>query len=431
MDSGSESQNALKRARGRGALWERLRIALSTHPRRDLDLHRSARPTTSAVIIILLISLVCATGGVAVARVATLVTGLSAQAQRDTGLAHSGAQALRDALDTLASLREHPQRTTAPIAYAQQRLLSAYDAFRRLNDDVATIPTLVGTTSEYGAKIEAARRLAPLAMEGTEAGIVACDALGLIVDRLGDPFVSGAGGLTRDDLQTIMRDTATIDALFQDIKLRVTQLRPADLGVDPQIASVVATFRSAAPQVEDWLTTARVILPLLPALLGVGTPTNYLLEVMDSTELRPGGGFIGNYGFLTLHGGRLGALQVQDVDLLDAPYKYGSKRIPVPSVYHWFAQLIDHWAFRDSNLDADFPTAARYGEQLYAQEGGATPVQGVVAITPWLIRDALQDHRSHQPGAGLSGDHHPRQPHRTHPLPSADARGGRGTGQRH
>src|SRR5262249_14241535 len=34
--------------------------------------------------------------------------------------------------------------------------------------------------------------------------------------------------------------------------------------------------------------------------------------------------------------------------------------------------------------------AARYGEQLYQQEGGTTPVQGVVAITPWLIRDALQ-----------------------------------------
>src|SRR5262249_7163033 len=159
---------------------------------------------------------------------------------------------------------------------------------------------------------------------------------------------------------------------------------------DPRIASGVATFRAEAPQLEEWLRTAQRALPLLAPLLGVVTPASYLLEVMDSTELRPAGGFIGNYGLLTLKGGRLGAVQVQDVDLLDAPFKYGAKRIPVPAVYGWFAQLIDHWAFRDSNLDADFPTAARYGEQLYQQEGGTTPVQGVVAITPWLIRDALQ-----------------------------------------
>ncbi|HYU74212.1 MAG TPA: DUF4012 domain-containing protein, partial [Ktedonobacteraceae bacterium] len=45
--------------------------------------------------------------------------------------------------------------------------------------------------------------------------------------------------------------------------------------------------------------------------------------------------------------------------------------------------------FRDSNLDADFPTAARYGEQTYIKEGGSMPVQGVIAITPALIEHAM------------------------------------------
>jgi Protein of unknown function (DUF4012) len=388
----------MQRARTRwpGVMWARLRAAWSARARRPLDLARRPRVKASALIVILLCALVCATEGVALTRVVSLATALSAQAQRDAALAHSGVQALRDAIDALAPLREHPRRNLAPIAFAQRRLLSAYDDFRRLNDDVSAIPALAGTSGAYGEALEAARRLAPLAMEGAEAGIIGCDALGLVFDRLGDPLAigdplaNGRGGLSQADMQTLINDTAVIDALFRDVKLRVAQLRPSDLRVDPRIASGVGAFRAATPQIEKGLQTAWAALPALGPLLGVDTPAHYLLQVMDSTELRPAGGFIGNYGILTLTGGRLGAIAVQDVDLLDAPFKYGSKRIPVPPVYQWFAQLIDHWAFRDSNLDADFPTAARYGEQLYAQEGGTTPVAGVVAITPWLIRDALK-----------------------------------------
>src|SRR5205085_1060317 len=37
----------------------------------------------------------------------------------------------------------------------------------------------------------------------------------------------------------------------------------------------------------------------------------------------------------------------------------------------------------------DFPTAAQYGEQTYVKEGGTVPVQGVIAITPALVKQAL------------------------------------------
>jgi hypothetical protein len=111
---------------------------------------------------------------------------------------------------------------------------------------------------------------------------------------------------------------------------------------------------------------------------------------MDSSELRPGGGFIGNYGILTLTGGHLSGLHIQDVDLLDKDYRYGKKVIPLPPGYNWFADTSAKWGFRDSNLDADFPTDARYAEQLYQQEGGTESFQGVIAITPWIIQSALR-----------------------------------------
>jgi hypothetical protein len=155
---------------------------------------------------------------------------------------------------------------------------------------------------------------------------------------------------------------------------------------------MVASVREKLPEIKQVMTDLQATLAIAGSLVGVGQPSTYLLEVLDSTELRPGGGFIGNYGFVTLSGGHLSGIKMQDVDLLDINAKYGSQYIPIPSNYSWFSIVSPRWGFRDSNLDADFPTAAKDGEQLYKQETGAsaTPVVGVIAITPWLIQNLLK-----------------------------------------
>ena len=56
------------------------------------------------------------------------------------------------------------------------------------------------------------------------------------------------------------------------------------------------------------------------------------LEVLDSTELRPGGGFIGNYGIATFSGGRLTAAHITDTYLLDKDNLTAGHTIP--SMYH-------------------------------------------------------------------------------------------------
>ncbi|TMD49478.1 MAG: DUF4012 domain-containing protein [Chloroflexi bacterium] len=154
---------------------------------------------------------------------------------------------------------------------------------------------------------------------------------------------------------------------------------------------MVTTFQSELPTLRTWLDAAGKLLPFLPAMLGIGTPAHYLVEVLDSTELRPTGGFIGNYGIATFSGGRLTSARITDVVLLDHPYALKGQRIPYPPAYSWFPNYLawESWSFRDSNLDADFPTAARYGELNYQREGGNVPVLGVIAITPALIQQAL------------------------------------------
>src|SRR5207253_1568048 len=130
------------------------------------------------------------------------------------------------------------------------------------------------------------------------------------------------------------------------------------------------------------LDTLEQLLPVAPTLLGVNTPANYLIEVLDSTELRPGGGFIGNYGTATLSAGRLTSASITDTYLLDRSFEDAGHSIRYPAAYSWFTLAPTSWSLRDSNLDADFPTAARYAEEIYREEGGKVPVQGVIAMTP-------------------------------------------------
>src|SRR5439155_25240470 len=171
------------------------------------------------------------------------------------------------------------------------------------------------------------------------------------------------------------------------ITSQVNHLQPADMQLDPRLGKMVATFHKDIPALQTWLDMAVQLLPVAPALLGISTPTNYLIEVLDSTELRPGGGFIGNYGIATFSGGLLASAHITDTYLLDRPFEAAGHSIPYPAAYTWF-DLASGWSLRDSNLDADFPTAAQYAEQNYAREGGNIPVQGVIAITPTLIQHA-------------------------------------------
>jgi hypothetical protein len=136
------------------------------------------------------------------------------------------------------------------------------------------------------------------------------------------------------------------------------------------------------------LQSVQQVLTAAPALLGIGKPTSYLIEDLDSTEIRPGGGFIGSYGLATFSGGNLSSLRLTDTYLLDKPYEYAGHIIQFPSDYRWFP-LAPSWSLRDSNLDADFPTEARYAEQLYRTEGGTATLQGVIAITPAVIQGLL------------------------------------------
>jgi hypothetical protein len=302
-------------------------------------------------------------------------------------LAQVGIKHLQTAAALLQALPKNPLDART-VSQAQREFSAASTNFVQLNNELQSLPGLSTLIPVYGSRLSAALRLVPLAIEVSQAGLAGCDALSLIITRFHDPLTSGHG-LTMADLAVVAKDLHQIKGILNQAVGRVNALQPADLQLDPRLSKLVAAFHQNLPNLQMGIDEAEQLLTVAPTLLGIGTPTNYLIELLDSSELRPAGGFIGNYGTATFSGGRLAAAHITDVYLLDNAFTAAGHSIPYPSVYRWFDVAQGSWSLRDSNLDADFVTAARYAEQNYSREGGKVPIQGVIAITPTFIQHAL------------------------------------------
>lgn len=308
--------------------------------------------------------------------------------QRYLSLAQAGEQHLRIAINLLQAL---PMRGLDAhlVNQANQEFTTAHGNFMQVDNVLRSLPSISTSLPMYGSRLSAALYVLPLAIAASQAGQDVCAILKVLVSRFHDPLNTQNQGLTTTDLTAVDKEFFDLKTIFIQVTNEAQRLQASDLQLDPHLGKIVTSIKNNLPALQSWIDQIEHILPVLPTLLGVGKPTNYLIELLDSTELRPGGGFIGNYGIATLTGGRLTSTYITDVYLLDNAFYNAGYRIPYPPAYQWFDLPTAGWSLRDSNLDADFPTVARYGEQIYTQEGGTVPVQGVIAITPTFIRHVL------------------------------------------
>lgn len=345
--------------------------------------------TTRALWLVLLIALGCPLLG-SVGTIATYAH-YASEYQNDKALAEAGLAKLKAGEAAIQNLLQSPTSAT-DLQAAQTDFAAAEADFTAVNSDLQGLPTLATAVPKYGSLVAGARKLAPVAIEAARLGLLGCDAIGtlqpLLISPLGDKSKSKTPVLTLADVTHIRQDLTQMRGFLNALASQVDDLQPADLAIDPSAASELGTLRAELPSVQQGLNNLIALTSAAPTLLGIGSPASYLIEQLDSTELRPGGGFIGTYGMLTISGGRIATFDMTDVDLLDGPFEAAGGYIPFPSQYRWFP-LVSNWSLRDSNLDADFPTDARSAEQNYHLEGGTTPLQGVIAVTPWLIKDAM------------------------------------------
>ena len=247
-------------------------------------------------------------------------------------------------------------------------------ALTGLGSSASATPTVSGTAGATPA---------PTATAGPSPTATATTATGNVA----------SGGLTMADVTRAQQDVVMAGALAQQAlaerqNIDEGQLSKIGLG---SIVTILHKIDGFAPKLPTYLGYANNIMGALPDLLGITKPAHYLFFDMDSDEMRPTGGFMGNYALITVQNGQIiGGVHLKDTLTLDCP---GGVKLctqpPIPAQYAWMNAFPDHFGMRDSNLSPDFPTSAKLIMQKYQQESGQA-VDGVFMITPEIIRDILK-----------------------------------------
>lgn len=118
---------------------------------------------------------------------------------------------------------------------------------------------------------------------------------------------------------------------------------------------------------------------------GRGETKTYLVLFQNNTELRPGGGFIGNLGLLKFDQGKLAEITVEDVYTVDGQLK---EEIEPPTQLKELL-TVDNFYLRDSNWSGDFEINAQLARDFFKKETGAD-VDGVIAADLSFVQNLLR-----------------------------------------
>jgi len=124
---------------------------------------------------------------------------------------------------------------------------------------------------------------------------------------------------------------------------------------------------------------------LLPEFLGLdGKKREYMILFQNESELRPTGGFIGSYGFLSFQGGKLIDFKVKDVYEADGQLK-GHVEPPWEIKTHLNEA---NWFMRDANWKADF-VQTNADIQWFLEKEINQKVDGVIGIDLAVAKSIL------------------------------------------
>lgn len=150
--------------------------------------------------------------------------------------------------------------------------------------------------------------------------------------------------------------------------------------------SVVSKVSKLLPLEEDTKKEIAAVDKLSQAVFKKdGVLRTYLVLLQNNHELRPGGGFLGQYAVVKIKDGEVVSTFVEDTNLLDQRIN-----IKVTPPYPLTRKLqLKRWEMRDSNFSPDFPTNAEKAKYFYRLAGGGQKFDGVIAINASILDDAL------------------------------------------
>ncbi len=347
---------------------------------------KSYRLIGGAVVAVMLLSLLIPVGA-----------GLAAYSAYNSikGIALDSVSRLLDVKTLLPVSKSNPTAALNPVKLQQANadLIQSESDFLQLQQllNRQDIQSLVQQFApQYSNKLGMAQRLVQVGIDVTRMGseFIGVAMLGANILH-GSPLAAGSTKplITDADISNI--EGTMLHALYyiQDIKTQMSQVSLSQLPLSAKQQQEIASAMTLLPKAQNYLEQAQGMIGIVSWLLGVGQARRFLVQTMDRAELRPGGGFTGQYGVFTIQNGRMAPFTLQDVTELDYNGNGAELGRQAPPGYTSWMNF-GNFGLRDANLSGDFPTTARLAMQVFQEEGGG-PVDGDIAFTTTAIQHVL------------------------------------------
>ena len=196
-------------------------------------------------------------------------------------------------------------------------------------------------------------------------------------------------GKRGDPDQEIKTTSIYLDQIYQNLSLVEGEIAKLEAETEKnfllnKLEKRLADFKNQAPDLRQKIDQGRQVIRALPEILSFNEKKVYLVLIQDSMELRPTGGFITSYGWLSFEKGKLLDFEVKDIDMADSKLK--GRIIPPEEIETYLNET--NWYLRDSNWSPDFPQSANQAE-LFLSKAMGEEVDGVIALNSFLIKEVL------------------------------------------
>ncbi len=369
-------------------------VKASTH----LPPHTRRRwPRQQGMHIVLLIVLLL---GVLLPLILTIGYALSAYATYTTlrARASDGVHHLLAVKTLFTNAKAHPTSIFDPktLAQADEEFAVSRKDFQQARSLLVSTPLIEAVAQylpPYSSQVITARAASQIGIDITDIGQILITATRTFAPKLQGSLLGDTSTplITTQDLAVVQTTMDKLLPLVDDIQQQTRQLSldalPTSI-ISSQQREQVQELIGLLPQVKTALVQGRELLNSLGWLLGVGEPRTFLVQTMDRAELRPTGGFTGQYGELLVQNGRMAPFSLRDISLIEYADNSPTTDQLAPKAYRsWWP--FANWGLRDSNLSADFPTSAQIAIHQYQQEV-QRHVDGVIVFTPFFIEHILQ-----------------------------------------
>jgi hypothetical protein len=223
-------------------------------------------------------------------------------------------------------------------------------------------------------------------------GVAISDA-GLELAKLDGQLIkpASAGGQQGRTLLTVLNQTnSSLVIVRKDLDRAQQAAAQVDTQVLPQAQQV--SFVKAKGTITSAIAAAdefERLVPVITEVLGGNGARTYLIEQVNPSELRPGGGFIGTYSILQTNQGALKLIKSGNAtDLIGTRAASGQPGYVVPPGP--IRELVQNtsWSFIDSNFFPDFSSNAQAGERFAQPFVGH--IDGVISMDYYTVAKMLE-----------------------------------------